>query len=129
MSNFPTVSGMMNTFSVIRNNRNEIISYDCQSMAVDAELLNSFSSSIYQPKPMRLSSGEFEGSYARIAFAWGRISQIDGQAIEVVSSINQIVVGSWKLLSISKIHREKNVRGIFTISSGFVDMTPSTIVK
>jgi len=77
----------------------KIIGNNRQIVAIDAESLNSFGSSVDQPKSVSLAGCEFELGDSRIVGAWSLVTGCDGGTIEVHLAVYEIVVGCWSRIS------------------------------
>lgn len=84
--------GIEHTLSLIWHNRNKIIGNDSHNMTIQREFLDAFGTCIDQSKSVNLSGDECEVGYASIALARGCIAWSHRGAIEVVSSLDEVVV-------------------------------------
>jgi hypothetical protein len=77
-------------------------------MPINTKFLNTFRSSVDQSKAMTLARSELEFTDARIAHAWCVISKLDSEAVEIISSVDEIIVRCWNLLELAEDMQERN---------------------
>jgi len=100
---------LKHTFSSIWNDRNKIISNHGKVVPINRELLHSFRSSIDEPESVDLSRCELSRCETGSIFAGGIIPCSNKRAVEVILSIDQIVVRQWRCLNTLAVAPKKPI--------------------
>lgn len=77
---------------VVRLNRDKVISNDCHIVSVHGKLLHSFRTSIDESKSVSLAGSESKGRNSSIALARSFVARCDVGAVEVILSLDKVVV-------------------------------------